>query len=300
MKTIILNSSNIVENTNNSSFQYSFPTGGVDFYDDYVAVQQISMYYSNFNISSHLNNNKFSYTWIDGTAVDVLIPNSNMSIKQINEYLQYVMIQRTHYLINNTSGKNVYLLEMVVNQQRYSCQVNSYLISASIATSKGWVLPSDATWVLPTNSILPYLTILPFNLNKFGELIGFEAGQYPLGSITGTPPSQVQTPAYTTAQSFLSTLTPNINPQYSYLCLCSLVNNKTVIPSQLLYTLTPTNVEFGALINQQINDLAWNKISNGFYNSFIFSFRDQVGNPISFNDPNTVIILVIQNRNEFI
>jgi hypothetical protein len=142
------------------------------------------------------------------------------------------------------------------------------------------------------------LTILPFTSNTFGELIGYSPGQYPIGTISGVPPSQVQTPAYTTAQSFLSDLSPNINPQYSYLCLCSLVNNKAVVPSQLLYSLTPTNVQFGALINQQINNLAWNKISNGFYNQFTFTFRDQNLRPIAFNDPNTVIIIVIQNKNE--
>lgn len=299
MKTLILNSTNIVPGTNNSQFLYTFPTGGIEFYDDFVAVQQISMYYSNFNISTSLNNYKFSYTWVNGTVVNISIPNSNMSISQINEYLQFIMIQNKHYLLT-AGGDYVYLLEMVVNQSRYAVQVNSYLISTTIATANGWTLPSGATWALPTNSILPYLTILPYTDSDFGKLIGYTAGQYPTGTISGTPPAQTQTPAYTTAQSFLSSTSPNINPQSSFLCLCSLVNNKAVIPSQLLYTLTPTNVEFGALINQQINDLAWNKIANGFYNSFTFSFRDQTGNPISFNDPNTVIILVLQNRNEFL
>jgi len=298
MKTLILNSSNILQSSSNSVFQYTFPTGGVEFFDDYVAVQQISMYYSNFNISTSLKNNKFSYTWIDGSVVNITIPDSNMSVSQINDYLQFIMIANTHYLI---SGSNyVYLLEMVVNQAQYAVQVNSYLVSVAIAATNVWTLPAGATWVLPTNPILPYLTILSNSLSDFGLLIGYEPGQYPTGTITGVPPAQVQTPAYATSQSFLSTSPPNINPQYSFQCLCSLVNNRTVIPSQLLYSLTPTNVQFGGLINQQINDLAWNKISNGFYSTFTFSFRDQNGRPISFNDPNTVIIIVVQNRNEFL
>lgn len=299
MKTIILNSSNIVSGTNNAVFQYTFPTGGLEFYDDFVAVQQITMYYSNFNISVALQNNKFSYTWIDGTVVNITIPDSNMSVAQINEYLQFIMISNKHYLLTS-GGDNVYLLEMVINQARYAVQVNSYLISVALATANSWTLPAGATWVLPTNPILPYLTILPYTTSKFGELIGYAPGQYPVGTITGVPPAQVQTPAYASAQSFLSTTAPNINPQYCYQCLCSLVNNKAVIPSQLLYTLTPTNVEFGALVNQQINDLAWNKIANGFYNQFSFTFRDQLGQPVAFNDPNTVIILVIQNKSEFL
>lgn len=296
MKTLILNSTDIVAGSNNAVFQYTFPQGGVEFYDDYIAVQQITMYYSNFNISTNLNNNKFSYTWIDGTVVNITIPNSNMSVSQINDYLQFIMIQQTHYL--KSGSDNVYLLELIVNQARYAVQFNSYLISVAIAAANTWTLPVGATWVLPTNPILPYLTILPIDINKFGSLIGFDGGQYPTGVIAGVPPAQTQTPSFVVSQSFLSTTAPNINPQYSFLCLCSMVNNKTVIPSQLLYTLTPTNVEFGALISQQINDLAWNKISNGYYSSFTFSFRDQNGLPISFNDPNTVIIMVIQNKNE--
>lgn len=298
MKTLILNSTNILPNTGNAIFQYTFPTGGIEFFDDFVAVQQISMYYSNFNISTSLNNYKFSYTWIDGTVVNITIPNSNMSVSQINDYLQYIMISNKHYLLSGSD--NVYLLEIVLNPSRYAVQVNSYIVSVAIATANTWTVPVGATWVLPTNNILPYLTIPIDTDSKFGDLIGYSAGQYPAGTISGTPPAQVQTPSYSSAQSFLSDKSPNINPQYSFLCLCSLVNNKAVIPSQLLYTLTPTNVAFGALINQQINDLAWNKIANGFYNSFTFSFRDQTGNPVSFNDPNTVIILVIQNRNEFL
>ncbi len=298
MKTLILNSTNILPQTSNSVFQYTFPTGGVEFFDDYVAVQQISMYYSNFNISSALKNQTFSYTWIDGTVVNITIPDSNMSVSQINDYLQFIMIGNKHYLIAGTDY--VYLLELIVNQSRYAVQLNSYLISVAIAATNIWTVPAGATWVLPTNPILPYLTILSNTVSDFGLLIGYEPGQYPTGVITGIPPAQVQTPSYAISQSFLSTLSPNINPQYSFQCLCSLVNNRTVIPSQLLYNLTPTNVQFGALINQQINDLAWNKISNGYYNSFTFSFRDQNGRPISFNDPNTVIIMVVQNKNEFL
>ena len=73
-KTIILNSSNIVAGSGNSAFLYNFPQGGVTFKDELIAVQQVSLYNSVFNITSANNNNSFSYIWVDGTTNVVNIP----------------------------------------------------------------------------------------------------------------------------------------------------------------------------------------------------------------------------------
>jgi hypothetical protein len=67
-RTLILNQSNIVANSGNSVFQYNFPLGGITFKDEFIAVQQITLYNSVFNISSSNSNNSFSYKWVDGTT----------------------------------------------------------------------------------------------------------------------------------------------------------------------------------------------------------------------------------------
>ncbi|MGL5964227.1 MAG: hypothetical protein ACRCZ2_07530, partial [Fusobacteriaceae bacterium] len=75
------------------------------------------------------------------------------------------------------------------------------------------------------------------------------------------------------------------------------VNNKAVIPSQLIYSFTPTNSTFGALQTYQANaELGWNKITSGQYNSFVIEFRDQLGNQVAFQDPNTLITLYTKNE----
>jgi hypothetical protein len=294
MKTLILNSSNVVQGSNNSKFQYTFPQGGYTFSNDLIAIQEISQYFSCFNISTLYNNNSFSYIWIDGTTHTVLIPNSFLQVSQINEYLQSVMISQTHYLIDS-NGDNVYLLEMVVNQSQYAVQLNEYIISVALAASYTWVLPVGATWVLPTNPIVPYF-VIP-TTNNFGALIGFAGGQYPSGSITGVPPAQTQTPAFVSAQSQLSSVAPQITPYSSFLVYCSIVNNRAVIPSQLIYTYTPTNSTFGALqVFSPTAELGWNKIENGVYSSFTIEFRDQLGRPVAFQDPNTTITLYTRSR----
>lgn len=62
--------------------------------------------------------------------------------------------------------------------------------------------------------------------NNFTKNIGYNAGNYPTGVISGVNPDQIQTPQYDSTQSFLSSFAPQIIPQPSYLCLCSLVNNR--------------------------------------------------------------------------
>ena len=294
MKTLILNAENVVEGSNNSKFLYNFPQGGYTFTnDDVIAIQEIAMYFSAFNITTAYNNNSFSYIWVDGTTHQVQIPNSFLQVVDINAFFQSVMVANGHYLLNS-AGNFVYLMELVINQAQYAVQLNSYVISTALATTNSWTLPASPTWVLPTNLILPYL-VVP-STNNFGKLIGFSAGQYPAGAITGTPPAQVQTPSFSSAQSTLSSVAPQITPYSSFLVFCSLVNNKAVIPSQLIYSFTPTNATFGALQVYQPNaELGWNKITAGQYNSFLIEFRDQLGNPVSFQDPNTLITLYTKN-----
>ena len=296
MKTLILNASNVAQGSFNSKFIYNFPQGGFEFKDDYIAVQELAMYFSAFNITSNYNNFKFSYIWIDGTQVDIVIPDSFLQVTGLNEFMQYKMIENGHYLLDS-AGNYVYLLEMLVNQARYAVQVNNYLISTTIATTNTWTLPASATWVLPTNPILPYL-VVPSN-NNFGDLIGFAPGQYPAGTITGVPPAQVQTPAFTSAQSELSSKAPQITPYSSFLVYCSLVNNRAVIPNQLIFSFTPTDSTFGALQSFKPNaELGWNKVEDGTYTQFSVEFRDQLGRPAYFQDPNTLITLLTKNKYE--
>jgi hypothetical protein len=293
-RTLILNQANIVPNTGNSTFIYQFPLGGIEFKGEFIAVQQISLYNSVFNITAVNNNNKFSYIWVDGSTHQVNLPDSYLELNEINAYMQSVMVANKHYLTTST-GSFVYLLELLINPSLYADQINSYLISTAIATTNTWSLPVGATWVLPTNPICP-IFVVPNT--SFKKVIGYEAGNYPNATITGTPPAQVQTPAYTITQSFISTFAPQIIPQPSFLCTCSLVNNRLAIPSQLVYSITPQGVPFGALYTNQVADLAFNKIEDGQYTQFNFRFIDSLGNPIVIQDPQTLILLIIKSGKE--
>jgi hypothetical protein len=295
-RTLILNQSNIVPNTGNSTFLYNFPLGGITFVDEFIAVQQISFYNSVFNITAANNNNYFSYIWVDGTTWVVNLPNSYLELAEINAYLQSYMVAQTHYL-KTTTGSFVYLLELLVNPSRYADQINSFQISITIATDNSWTLPTGATWELPVNAINPIFVVPNTN---FQQIIGYYAGNYPNATITGTPPDQIETPAYTSTQSFLSAFAPQIVPQPSYLCLTSMVNNRLAIPSQLINCVSPNGVNFGELFTIQFSELAYNKVEDGHYSQFTFRFADSQGNNINFQDPNTLILLIIKSKTELL
>lgn len=296
VKTLVLNSSNIVAGTNNSVLRYNFPQGGVSLRDETIAVQEISLYNSVFNVSASLDNNVFSYIWVDGTINTITMPADgiHLSLAQLNAYMQSVMVSNTHYMLSGTSY--VYFLELVVNQSRYAYQINAFALSASIASTKVWTQPSSATWALPTTN--PIVPMLQVPATSFQDLIGFSAGKYPNSVISGSSPAWVQTPVITSPYSALSDFPPQIEPQTTYLGLCSLVNNRYVIPNQAIVSITPIDVDFGGLFNLQYSYPAFNKVEDGNYTSFDFRFVDSLGEQIEFQDPNIMIILLLRNKSE--
>jgi hypothetical protein len=277
MKTLILNSSNIVSGSNNSELVYSFPSGSVQFQNDEVAVSTISMYYSWFNIDSTLyGNNVYQYRWL-GSTFTVTIPNGNYSIAQLNAYLQFVMIQNGHYLVNSSS-QNVYYLEFTINPSLYVIEFTAYPIPTALPL--GWSNP--AAVVFPLVAETPQVIILS---NGFRDIIGFNSGTYP---------PVVQSTTYTKTSDF----TPQVTPVNSLVMECSLINNNLSIPSRLLFSFTPQNTSFGAIMTIQPPEYTWNSIQNGFYNQFSIKFLDQNLRNVKIQDPQIVVLLAIKKSSE--
>jgi hypothetical protein len=284
-KLLVLNQTNVLNDGTNSSFVYTFPNGGYVFKNDLIGVQSISQYYSAFNITASNGNNTFSYRWVTGVVFQVVFQDGYYTLSDINARLQSVMVANKHYLINNQTGAFVYFMNWTVNQSKYVYQLSvfpttiaSYPIGTTGAT---FSYPAGATWTLDNdapNCIIPA---------KFNELVGFAVGEY--------PPAIQQS-----ALSFLSTSAPQIVPSPSILVFCSLVNNRAVVPNNLIFAYTPSGVAFGQIQTYEPTaELAWCRIMDGTYNQFIIQFRDQYGREIIFQDPNTTIILHTKNANEY-
>jgi hypothetical protein len=283
MKTIILNSSNIDAGSNNTQLTYKFPVGGVAFKDEEIAVSQLSIYYSWFNINASLyNNNSYTYTWIDGTTHTITMPDGFYTVSTLNFYLQDQMLQNLHYY-TDSGGDIVYFLEWEINVSRYGVQLNAYPVpTPATATSLGYTLPAGATWgALPLVASTPQLTILA--TNNFKDIVGFNAGTYP---------PVVQSTNY----SKLSDYIPQVSPVNSIVMTCNLINNPLSNPSKLLYSFTPANASFGELITIQPPEYTWNEISNGYYTQITINMLDQNLNPIQILDPQMVILLSIKKK----
>lgn len=297
MRTLILNSNNIVEGTNNSTFSYEFAGGNINLKKGQkLALASLQMYYSTFNITSQNMNNSFSYVWVDGETYPVNIPDGYYEIDTLNNYLHFTMVQNDHYLISST-GDFVYFLTLGINPTLYAVELNCFGLSVAIATSNTWVLPSGATWVIPINFILPEL-VVP-STNNFGLVIGYSAGTYPNALIAGIPPNQTQTPSFPSDQQFLSTIIPQVSPLSSFILTCSLINNNYAVPNNLIYSFAPQGV-IGEQFTIAPNQYVFIDVLPAQYSRFEVSFIDQNFKPVAIQDPNMTIMLIITDGGESI
>jgi len=299
MRSLILNSNNIVEGTGNSVLKYDFVGGNINLKKGQkVALASIQMYNSTFNITAANKNNSFSYKWVNGTDYPVAIPDGFYDIVSLNAYLHFTMVINKHYLVT-AAGDFVYFITLTSNPSQYAIEVNCFGMSVAVAAAAGWVLPASPTFVIPTNFIVPSLIVPSAVTSNFGLVIGFAAGTFPVSVITGTPPAQVQTPAYITDQQFLSTFTPQVTPISSYIFTCSLVNNNYAVPNNLIYSFSPQGT-IGEQFTITPNQYVFIDVLPAQYNSFQVTFIDQDFRPVIFQDPNMIIQLVISDPEEYI
>lgn len=287
MNTIVLNSTNIVPSSNNSTLLYQFPNS-VKFDNHQIAVQSVNMYYSWQNINNTtLKNNTFTYTWVVAgttTTYTVTIPSGLYEITDINNYLQYVFIQNGHYLINSLS-KNVYYAEFLVNPNTYAVNIVTYPVPTSLPS--GWSTPvsNPQTGALawggfPTTFFNPRITI-PASLNL---ILGYVAG-FATSQNTGL----------NTILTYSSSIAPQVQPNSSVLMTISNISNIYSSPSSVVHNITP-DVPFGALIKSIPNEYVFCDLLRGTINSLYIRFIGTDGNALSILDGNMTVILVIREK----
>ncbi len=299
MFVLVLNASNIESNNgNNNTLVYNFPNSVV-LKDKYIAVSQIVMYYSWFNIYSNYQNNTLSYTWTVGgvsTVYNVIIPDGLYNISDINSYLQWTMINNGHYLINS-SGDNVYYFELLVNPNRYAIQLNTFQVPISLPT--GYSQPTNFAGY-PTQTFNPIITFPA----KFNEIVGYPINFSSNGNINNAyvPPSASSSNNYVTKDgvgtlSYLSNVAPNVQPNSSIYLGISNINNPYSQPSSIIYAITPT-VAIGEQIIETPPNFMWNRMIDGTYNQLRVQFLGIDKAPIPIRDPNLTIMLTIRDANE--
>lgn len=283
---IIINGSNLIPSPFNNTYRYEFPAGAVRFKKgSRIAVSNINMFYSWYNITADLANNVYNITFPVAGAFTITIPDGHYSVSAINQYLQQYCISNNLYLIDST-GDYVYFIEWQENANFYKIQLNLYPVpTAAQAAVLGYTAP--AGWAgYPAAATTPQVTILA---NNFRTYTGFSAGTYP------PAPAAVNT-------SYLSTSTPQVNNVSSLILTCSLLNNLYANPKTILYSFSPAGAGgFGSLITSAPSEFSFVDISAPAAYPYIeISFLDQNYNAVPIIDSNIIVQLLIKNYDDVI
>lgn len=300
MFVIVLNKENII-NSDNNTLIYNFPSSAT-FNDESIALATVSMYYSWFNISSNLGNNKFTYTWTVGvvaTTYTITIPDGLYEIDDINTLIHFEMEKNGTYLING-SGTYIYYFSIEVNATRYAIQLDTFNVPTTLPV--GYSTPTNFAG-FPTTSFNPIVSFP----NNFNSIVGYipSSGTFSSNNNVNNAYTPTTPPTSSTfyesktgsTLSYLSNVSPNVQPNSSLYISISGISNKYANPSSIIYSVVPT-VALGQQIVEKPPNLIWNRLINGTYSSIRLQFLGSDLSPIKLNDPNMTIILAIKDKNE--
>ena len=113
--------------------------------------------------------------------------------------------------------------------------------------------------------------------------MGFEAGTFPSSQVSASG----------NALSSLVPISSNVSP---ILMQCSLVSNRCTIPTDIIDSMPINDTSFGSNIFYQPTVERYVSVSDGTFNNFSFTFRDQNLNDIYAKDPNVSITLIIKPK----
>ena len=290
--TIILNENNIFPDGFNNKLVYNFPNS-LSFPNHEICIQNIKMYYSWENVNdTNLNNNIFYLYFPNSvggyTANKIVIPNGMYELRDLNAYLQWYCMQQGYYLIR-PNGLNVYFAEFILNTSTFTVQLNTYAVSSiAFAEGNGWTVPVG--YPDTTGTIFPIISMYDTttgSFNNFYKLIGFPSN---FNSTTGM--TQLNS-----TKSYLSTVSPVIQPNENLLIGISNIENKYTNPTTLIGTIT-SDVEFGQLIDYTPPNFAWVNMLIGTYNGIRILLTGSTGDFVKILDPVITITLAIRNKKD--
>ena len=247
-----------------------------------VAVGQAYLYYSWYNISTNLNNNKYQITFptsSGSTTTTITIPDGLYNISDLNNQLQFWFISMGYYIVNDITGYYTYYGAFQLSPTGYSVQWITTPLPTSLPsgfTSGGMTFPVSANQH-------PQLTIL--SSNAFNEIIGYNACTYPIVSTN----AGIQTTESTSA--------PNVSPISAIQMRLSCCYNPFSSNSTLLHVFNSQGSKVGSAINASPIQLQYVPCL-GSHKTIILQFYDQLGRVLDMLDRNIMIKLIFRKKNE--
>lgn len=250
--------------------------------NDYeVGVGQAFIYYSWYNINSYpLNNNKFTLTIPRNGGSDTLnitIPDGAYNISDLNNFLQYTLIQSGYYITSTSTGLNTYYAAFSVNPTSYKIDFTTTPLPTSLPagfTSGGMTFPG---------AINQHYQITILSDNNFKDIIGFNSGIYP------TVPTNIG------VQTKSSDYIPNVNPISSVQMRLSCVSNPFSSNNTLIHTFTVAGSSIGQIANVSPSFEQYVPCQ-GSHRELTLSFYDQLGNVLNILDKNNLIKLIFRKK----
>lgn len=158
-----IDSTDLVQNGLNNCWRYNFVGLFVNFENNEVAVQSISLYNSQFNIDgAAFANTSFKLevpTAATTTTLSINLADGYYSYADINRNIQTALVNAGAYLIDST-GDNVFYIQLNENQTYYSSQLDCSTTPTTLPA--GFTRPASGLYStggsgLPTTSRVPRL-----------------------------------------------------------------------------------------------------------------------------------------------
>lgn len=248
-----------------------------------IALSQLTLPYSWYNITADYGNNTFSYNWPAATPVqiDMTIPDSFLEINQISDYMQFIMAQNYHYLVKDeglSTEEIKYLISWSVNVSAYRVTFIFDPLPTVLPDADGFDIPSAASWLAPGADANPTLIITNA---EFGKLLGQSAATLGAGA---------------THTEVNGDLVPQIQPATSINIECNFVANDIQL-TRNLYSFAP-DVPYGSFITLNPTYPIFHKVLPQSYADIEISFVDQNDNKIDIVDPNGLQVQLIVRTDE--
>jgi hypothetical protein len=262
----------------------------------------------------------------------VTISAGHYEVADLNVLLQNFCLTNGLYLVNQ-NGENVFFMEFIVNPTSYAIQINittfpqvhyfgsstgsgaNTIWTGTIAPFIGWKSPPLLNGVGIFNGFPDYQSGPPLNFitytpyvylpSKFCFLLGYLPDTYTYGGANGTvsntPPTVFDSFSnydFSIVFSFTGTLSPQVQPNSSIYFSLSNIQNNYAIPSSIIYSIAPTAI-YGGQITNYPPQFAFNKLISGSYTQLRLTILGLNYQPITINDPNITITLVIRDIKNF-
>lgn len=254
-----------------------------------VALADLYIFYSWYNIQASFGNNVFTYSYPTSagyTTYTVTIPDGFYTIDQLNSFFEEIQFNNGTYTyptgMSNIMSNATFYIYWVTNATYYRTTLfaNPVPVSGVSYGSAG----------APYAAVDPYITFLDNGAGagtstpgrfSFSKTLGFTPGSYP-------------TPGTTIPISLNGQYPPVIESTNAVNVACSMVNQGTISPFvNVFYSFSPS-VAFGEEIIVSPPWARYCPVSDGFYNSIDITLYDDFLNPLNIQDPHITGSIIIK------